>query len=241
MSALLELKGVQTYIGQYHILQGVTLSVPQEGATVILGRNGAGKTTTLRSIMGLTPAREGSICFGGTDIRRRQPFEIARLGIGYVPEDRGIFTELTVEENLRLAERSAGALKSRSKFIYDLFPDLKRFASRRAGSLSGGQQQMLAIARILVNDNRLLLIDEPSKGLAPIVVQNLMEILVEIKERITILLVEQNFAMASRIGDHYIILDDGRSVRYGNMADLIQDQTLQHDSLGLGSVKEAPA
>ncbi|MCL5046337.1 MAG: ABC transporter ATP-binding protein [Actinobacteria bacterium] len=238
---LLEVKHIQTYISQYHILQDVTLSVPQGGTTVILGRNGAGKTTTLRSILGLTPAREGEILFGGRDIRRLRPFEIARLGIGYVPEDRRIFTELTVEDNLRLAERSAGALKSRSDLIYDLFPDLKRFAPRRAGGLSGGQQQMLAIARALVNDNRLLLIDEPSKGLAPIVVQRVTDVLREIKKRVTILLVEQNFAMASRVGDHCVILDDGRSVHSGGMADLVRDESLQHEYLGVSGRKEVPA
>lgn len=234
---MLELEGVHAFIGQFHILQGVSLRVPPGSVTVLLGRNGAGKTTTLRTIMVLVPCRAGSITLEGRRIDRLAPYEVARLGIGYVPEDRGVFTGLTVEENLRLAARGPRrAWRDRQDRLLGLFPDLAKAWRRRAGTLSGGQQQMLAIARALVNPNRLLLIDEPSKGLAPQVVRGLTEALAHVKEGTTILLVEQNLAMARALGDRYVILDDGRTVHHGLMADLAADQSLQRNYLGVREV-----
>lgn len=231
---LLDVDSIHTYIGQFHILEGVSLRVRSGSITALLGRNGAGKTTTLRSIMGLNPPRHGSIRLAGEVISGRPAYDIARLGVGYVPEHRAIFRDLTVEENLRLAERKRGDLAHRSDLIMSLFPDLKRFYRHPGGKLSGGQQQMLAIARALVAENRLLLIDEPSEGLAPIIVEQIMAALRQMATETTILLVEQNFAMAAQLADEYYILDDGRSVQHGKMADLIHDQATINRYLGAG-------
>ncbi len=231
---ILALDDVQTFIGQHHILQGVGLSVERGRATVLLGRNGAGKSTTLRTIMGLTPAASGSITLAGEAIREKKPYEIARLGVGFVPEDQAVLYSLSVEENFRLAmlEESETAWK-RMDTIFGLFPDLKKFWSSKAGVLSGGQKQMLAIARAFVNDHQLLLIDEPSKGLAPIVVDHLIESINHIKDQTTVVLVEQNFHMASMIGTDYFILDDGRVAHQGLMEQLIEDQELKQKYLGI--------
>ncbi|WP_322823050.1 ABC transporter ATP-binding protein [Chloroflexus sp.] len=231
---LLDVDSIHTYIGQFHILEGVSLRVRSGSITALLGRNGAGKTTTLRSIMGLNPPRHGSIRLAGEVINGRPAYDIARLGVGYVPEHRAIFRDLTVEENLRLAERKRGDLARRSDLIMGLFPDLKRFYRHPGGKLSGGQQQMLAIARALVAENRLLLIDEPSEGLAPIIVEQIMAALRQMATETTILLVEQNFAMAAQLADEYYILDDGRNVQHGKMADLIHDQATINRYLGAG-------
>jgi branched-chain amino acid transport system ATP-binding protein len=231
---LLEVDTIHTFIGQFHILEGVSLKVRAGRITALLGRNGAGKTTTLRSIMGLNPPRSGSIRLAGEIINGRPAYEIAQLGVGYVPEHRAIFRDLTVEENLRLAERKRGDLVKRSDFIMSLFPDLKRFYRHPGGKLSGGQQQMLAIARALVADNRLLLIDEPSEGLAPIIVEQIVAALRQMAAETTILLVEQNFAMAAQLADEYYILDDGRSVQHGRMADLVNDHATIDTYLGAG-------
>jgi branched-chain amino acid transport system ATP-binding protein len=232
---LLRLDDVQTYIGESHILQGVAFGVQPGRITMLLGRNGAGKTTTLRSIMGLTPIAAGSIRFDGDEIGRETTHKIVRRGIGYVPEDRDVFTGLTVTQNLILAQRSgAAATQERLDLAYQLFPDLKQRGTQRAGTLSGGQQQMLAIARAMVNDNRLLLIDEPSKGLAPVVVQQVTDALAAIKGTTTILLVEQNLAMAQALGDDAVIIDDGRVVFTGTMADVAEDEELQARYLGAG-------
>jgi len=232
MSNLLTVESIQTYIGQFHILEGVSLTVPQGSITALLGRNGAGKTTTLRSIMGLLAPREGRIVLDGQDIAGRAAYNIAALGVGYVPENRAIFRDLTVEENLKIAERRKGDLARHADLIFNLFPDLQRFYSLPGGQLSGGQQQMLAIARALVPDNRLLLIDEPSEGLAPIIIEHIVAALHRLSEYITVLLVEQNFRMAAQLADQYYILDDGRSVQAGRMADLVQDQALITRYLG---------
>ena len=232
MPNLLTVESIQTYIGQFHILEGVSLTVPQGSITALLGRNGAGKTTTLRSIMGLLAPREGRIVLDGQDIAGRPAYNIAALGVGYVPENRAIFRDLTVEENLKIAERRKGDLARHADLIFNLFPDLKRFYSLPGGQLSGGQQQMLAIARALVPDNRLLLIDEPSEGLAPIIIEHIVAALRRLSEYITVLLVEQNFRMAAQLADQYYILDDGRSVQAGRMADLVQDQALITRYLG---------
>ncbi|MBS0448175.1 MAG: ABC transporter ATP-binding protein [Proteobacteria bacterium] len=242
MTALLQLDGVHTHIGAYHILHGVDLAVPAGEVTMLLGRNGAGKTTTLRTIMGLWRASRGDVRFdgaaiGGPQMRRATP-DIAQLGIAYVPENMGIFGDLTVRENLLLAARQARSIDDidtrRLDWLFGLFPALKKFWLHPAGKLSGGQKQMLAIARAMVEERRLLLIDEPSKGLAPAIIANLIEALRELKRTATtVLLVEQNFNMAKALGDSVAVMDDGRVVHSGRMADLAADESLQRRLLGL--------
>ena len=232
MPALLSVEDIHTFIGQSHILEGVSLQVDQGSITALLGRNGAGKTTTLKSILGLTPPRSGRVVFDGQTLNGRRTFDIASLGIGFVPEHRAIFRDLTVEENLRIAERRKGDLARKADFIYGLFPDLKRLAKLKGGQLSGGQQQMLAIARALVPDNRLLLIDEPSEGLAPVIIEQMMAAIKALSEQSTVLLVEQNFIVASQLADRYTLIDDGRLVQTGRMADLVQDRATIHRYLG---------
>ncbi len=224
VTPLLSVNEIHTYIGQFHILEGVSLDVPAGQVTVLLGRNGAGKSTTLRSIMGLTPPSSGAITWQGNPIHGAPTHHVARLGIGYVPEDRAVFSDLTVEQNLKLAERSKGDLEKRSELIFRLFPDLKRLIRLRGGQLSGGQQQMLSVARALVPDNRLLLIDEPTKGLAPVIVEGLMGAIGQLKEHITVLLVEQNVMVASDVGDTCYILEQGRTVYQGLVKELAQDR-----------------
>jgi branched-chain amino acid transport system ATP-binding protein len=231
---ILELEDVHTYIGQHHILQGVTFAVRPDTVTVLLGRNGAGKTTTMRTIVGLLRPRHGVIRYDGRPIHGRPPYEVVRLGLGYVPEGQGIFATLTVDENLRVARLGdPGDTAARLERVFALFPDLLRFRGARAGTLSGGQKQMLAIARALVNRNRLLLVDEPSKGLAPIIVEHLVAALREMKAEATILLVEQNFAMAAALGDDFYLIDDGRIVQGGPMDCLVRDEALKRRYLGV--------
>jgi branched-chain amino acid transport system ATP-binding protein len=232
------LSGVHTHIGAYHILHGVDLDVPEGQVTMLLGRNGAGKTTTLRTVMGLTPASQGGIMFRGQAIEGLETPDIAQLGIAYVPETMGIFSDLTVQENMVLAARAArhaGELdKARLDWIFGLFPALKKFWLYPAGKLSGGQKQMLAVARAIVEPRALILIDEPSKGLAPSIVQNLIGALRELKsQRTTVLLVEQNFGMARALGDTVAVMDNGRVVHRGAMAELAEDEALQQRLLGL--------
>src|SRR6476620_9006856 len=245
---LLKLAGVHTHIGAYHILHGVDFEVPAGQVTMLLGRNGAGKTTTLRTIMGLWSASQGRIHFEGRRIggpaeagaagaAPRTP-EIAQLGIAYVPENMGIFADLTVRENMLLAARQAKNAAeldtTRLEWLFGLFPAIRKFWLYPAGKLSGGQKQMLAFGRAMVEPRRLLLIDEPSKGLAPAIVQNLIAALRELKRtETTILLVEQNFAMAKALGDRVAVMDDGRGVRRGPMAEMAEDEGLQHKLLGL--------
>jgi branched-chain amino acid transport system ATP-binding protein len=229
---MLIIENIQTYIGQFHILEGVSVRVPKGSITVLLGRNGAGKTTTLKSVLGLTPPQEGRVIFDGMEIQGKRAFNIANLGIGYVPEHRAIFRALSVMENLKLAERKKGDFNRNSDFIFNLFPDLKRLYKLPGNHLSGGQQQMLAVARALVPDNKLLLIDEPSEGLAPILIQQMMEAIKALSEKTTILLVEQNFIMASQLAQRFTIIDDGKSVQEGLMSDLVNDQDLIHHYLG---------
>jgi branched-chain amino acid transport system ATP-binding protein len=223
MDHLLEVRGIHTFIGQYHILQGVDVCVPRSSITAILGRNGAGKTTTIKSILGLTPPSQGKVVFKGQEIQGRRSYEIAGLGIGFVPENRIIFRDLSVEENLIIAERAKGDYARKQDMIFSLFPDLKRLISLSGNNLSGGQQQMLAIARALVADNRLLLIDEPSEGLAPVLIENLMEAIRTLSAETTIVLVEQNFLVASQLASYYVIIEEGRSVKDGKMSDLVND------------------
>jgi branched-chain amino acid transport system ATP-binding protein len=235
---LLELRGVHTHIGAYHILHGVDLVVPEGQVTMLLGRNGAGKTTTLRTIMGLWGASQGTIAFRGQPIQNRPTPDIAASGIAYVPESMGIFTDLTVKENIVLAARRArheGELdRERLHWIFGLFPALQKFWLYPAGKLSGGQKQMLAVARAICEPRALILIDEPSKGLAPAIIQNLIGALRELKaQKTTILLVEQNFLMAKALGDTVAVMDDGRVVHAGAMAELAEDDALQQRLLGL--------
>ncbi|NLX11074.1 MAG: ABC transporter ATP-binding protein [Chloroflexi bacterium] len=232
-TAMLEVQNIHTFIGQFHILEGVTVAVPPGSITVLLGRNGAGKTTTLRSIIGLTPPREGQIVFRGQAIQGRPAHKIAQMGIGYVPENRIIFRDLTVAQNLQIAERKKGDLERKADFIFNLFPDLKRLYSLRGGNLSGGQQQMLAIARALVPDNHLLLIDEPSEGLAPVLIEQMMDAIRQLSASTTVLLVEQNFQVASQLAERYVIIEEGVSVHSGLMADLVNDTELIKTYLGV--------
>lgn len=234
MTNILEVNAIHTFINQFHILEGVSLDVPQDSITALLGRNGAGKTTTLRSIMGLNPPREGTIIYAGEPIQGKTAYHIAARGIGYVPEYRAIFRALTVEENLKIAERRKGDLANREDMIFQLFPDLKRFYRLPGGQLSGGQQQMLAIARALVPENQLLLVDEPSEGLAPIIIDAIVAALRKLSAHMTVLLVEQNFRMASQLADRYYIIDDGQTVNSGQMTDLVKDRPLITKYLGAG-------
>jgi branched-chain amino acid transport system ATP-binding protein len=232
--ALLTLAGVHTHIGRYHILQGVDLVVPRGGFTILLGRNGAGKTTTLRTIMGLWRASQGTIRFSGADVTARPTPDIAAAGIAYVPENMSIFSGLTVKENLLLAARGGGLDGGKLEWIFSLFPALERFYGLAAGALSGGQKQMLSIARALVEPRELILIDEPTKGLAPAIVTNMIRAFREVKKAgATVLLVEQNFMAARMLGDTVAVMDDGRIVHHGKMADLAADHALQHRLLGL--------
>ncbi len=235
---VLTLKGVHTHIGAYHILHGVDLAVPEGEVTMLLGRNGAGKTTTLRTIMGLWAASQGVIRFRGEEIQGRPTPDIAGAGVAYVPESMGIFGDLTVRENMLLAARQASRAeeidRDRLEWIFGHFPALKTFWLYPAGKLSGGQKQMLAVARAIVEPRALLLIDEPSKGLAPSIIQNLITAFRELKsQRCTILLVEQNFMMAKALGDHVAVMDDGRVVHAGAMAELVENEALQQRLLGL--------
>jgi branched-chain amino acid transport system ATP-binding protein len=235
---LLQLQGVHTHIGAYHILHGVDLLVPEGGVTMLLGRNGAGKTTTLRTVMGLWRATQGELRFRSQRLNDTATPDIAREGIAYVPESMGIFSDLTVKDNLLLAARSARHEaeldRARLNWIFGLFPALQKFWLYPAGKLSGGQKQMLSVARALCEPRALVLIDEPSKGLAPSIVQNLVAALRELKaQRTTVLMVEQNFMMARALGDTVAVMDNGRVVHAGAMAELADDPALQQRLLGL--------
>ena len=234
MTELLSLAGVHTHVGRYHILQGIDFSVAEGQTTMLLGRNGAGKTSTLRTIMGLWQASAGQISLHGQRIENSATPDIARLGVGYVPESMAVFSDLTVKENLVLAARDGPLDDTRLDWIFGFFPALKRFWLSRAGLLSGGQKQMLSIARAIVEPRKLLLIDEPTKGLAPAIVVALIECLAEIKRRgATILMVEQNFHAARELGDSVLVMDNGRIVHRGEMAALASDVALQERLLGL--------
>lgn len=229
---LLEVRDIHTYIGQFHILQGVTVEVPKGSIVALLGRNGAGKTTTLKTILGLTPPRQGKVLLDGREIQGQRCFDIASMGIGFVPEHRAIFRDLSVLENLRIAERKKGDLARKEEFIFSLFPDLKRLIKLPGTNLSGGQQQMLAVARALVPDNKLLLIDEPSEGLAPVIIEQMMDAIRQLSAETTVLLVEQNFVVASQLAASYVIIEEGQSVHSGQMDALRQDQETIHRYLG---------
>ncbi len=235
---LLQLQGVHTHIGAYHILHGVDLAVPRGELTLLLGRNGAGKTTTLRTILGLWRASSGSVRFAGQDITQLPTPQIARQNIAYVPENMGIFADLTVQENLLLAARGAQRAAQldgeRLAWIFGLFPAVEKFWHHPAGKLSGGQKQMVAVARAIVEPRDLLIVDEPSKGLAPAIIDNMIDAFAQLKAGgATILLVEQNLDFARRLGDGVAVMDNGRVVHAGRMAALAADEQLQQSLLGL--------
>ena len=231
---ILKTEAIHTFIGQHHILQGVSFEAKADAVTVLIGRNGAGKSSTLKTVMGLLPASEGKIVFKGQEIQSKKPYDIARLGIGFVPENMGIFADLTVEENMQVAMlKEDSATAERLESVLEMFTALRDFWRAKAGILSGGQKQMLAIARAIVNDTALLLIDEPTKGLAPIIINALIDAINQIKQHSVVVLVEQNFYMASSVGDHFYILDDGKVVHSGAMEDLVQDEEMQSKYLGI--------
>ena len=231
--SILRLDDVHTDIAQYHVLHGITLDVPEGGVHVLLGRNGAGKTTTLRTIMGLWRARKGAIVFRHHDITAMKTPDIARLGVTFVPENMGIFGGLTVEENMRLAATHGQFDAARLQRIFDLFPAMEKFWENQASSLSGGQKQMLAISRAIIEKRDLILIDEPTKGLAPAIIRAMIDAFREIAKETTILLVEQNFHFARALGETVAVIDDGRIVHRGSMAELAADEALQNRFLSL--------
>jgi len=229
---LLEVGNLHVRLGGAHVLQGVSFDVPAGEVTALLGRNGVGKTTTLRALMGLVP-REGQVVLAGADIAHELTHRIVQRGVGYVPEDREVFASLTVAENLELAVRNG---KGRYGYVHELFPELRERASQRAGTLSGGQQQMLAIGRALLNENAILLVDEPTKGLAPMLVSEVAVALERVcAEETTVLLVEQNLAVVRRVAAHAVVLDTGRVVWSGPAADLLADSARVHSLLGVAA------
>lgn len=234
---LLAVRDLHVRLLESHVLQGVSFSVPEGGVTALLGRNGAGKTTTLRTIVGLVRG-SGRIVLAGDEIGRAQTHRIIRRGVGYVPEDRDVFAGLTVAENLRLAERNASA---RYDLVFELFPELRERARQRAGTLSGGQQQMLAIARALLNENRILLVDEPTKGLAPFLVTEVTQALARAGELTTVLLVEQNLGVVARLAQHAVVLEQGRVAYEGSGQELLADRERVRRLLGVSRGEEAAA
>jgi branched-chain amino acid transport system ATP-binding protein len=236
-SPVLTIEDLHVRYGGSHILQGVSFEVPGRGVTALLGRNGVGKTTTLKAIIGLAP-RTGRIVSDGKEIQSQSTTRIVRDGIGYVPEDREVFGGLTVDENLRLVDPDRGA---DAPIVDRLFPDLVERRSQRAGTLSGGQQQMVSLARVLLRDNRLLLVDEPTKGLAPKLVTEVADVLAEVARTTPILLVEQNLPLVRRIADTVVVLDAGTVVHRGSAADLIADAALTRELLGVSMRREGAA
>ena len=226
---LIRVDELHVYLGQSHILQGVSFDVHEGGVTALLGRNGVGKTTTLRAMMGLVP-RRGSVAVEGEELAKLPTHAIVRRGIGYVPEDRDVFAGLTVDENLRLAERNGAP---RYELVYELFPELETRGAQKAGTLSGGQQQMVAIARALLNDNPILLVDEPTKGLAPLLVTEVAAAIERAAELATVLLVEQNLAVVARVARQVVVLDGGRVVHAGPAAELLGDPERVRALLGV--------
>jgi branched-chain amino acid transport system ATP-binding protein len=226
----LVVEDLHVHLGESHVLQGISFDVEAGGVTALLGRNGVGKTTTLRALLGLAPRSRGSVSLSGADVTRLPTHLIVRRGVGYVPEDRDVFAGLTVEENLRLAERNGSP---RYPLVYELFPELRDRARQRAGTLSGGQQQMVAIARALLNDNSILLVDEPTKGLAPLLVTQVAAALERAAELVTILLVEQNLAVVQRLAQRVVVLDGGRVVHSGPAPELLADAERTRQLLGV--------
>jgi branched-chain amino acid transport system ATP-binding protein len=227
--ALIRVQDLNVHLGESHVLQGVSFDVPEGGVTALLGRNGVGKTTTLRAMMGLVP-RRGTVSLAGEDLTRLPTHAIVRRGIGYVPEDRDVFAGLSVDENLRLSERGG---TPRYELVYELFPELRVRGAQKAGTLSGGQQQMVAIARALLNDNPVLLVDEPTKGLAPLLVTEVAAALERAAELTTVLLVEQNLAVVARVAQQVVVLDMGSVVHTGPAAELLADPERVRALLGV--------
>jgi branched-chain amino acid transport system ATP-binding protein len=227
---LLEVDDLHVHLGESHILQGVSFKVPHGGVTALLGRNGAGKTTTIKAILGLV-GRSGSVRLAERDLVRMPTHQIVRLGVGYVPEEREIFSELSVAENLKLAERDK---RPRYDLVFELFPELEQRRTQAAGSLSGGQQQMVAISRALLNENQIILVDEPTKGLSPLMVTNATSALKRAAEAATVLLVEQNLQVARTLAEKVVVLDQGRVAYTGDVADLLADPALAQRYLGVG-------
>jgi branched-chain amino acid transport system ATP-binding protein len=227
---LLEVHDLHVHLGESHILQGVSFKVPHGGVTALLGRNGAGKTTTIKAILGLV-GRSGSVRLAERDLVRMPTHQIVRLGVGYVPEEREIFSELSVAENLKLAERDK---RPRYDLVFELFPELEQRRTQAAGSLSGGQQQMVAISRALLNENQIILVDEPTKGLSPLMVTNATSALKRAAEAATVLLVEQNLQVARTLAEKVVVLDQGRVAYTGDVADLLADPALAQRYLGVG-------
>ena len=232
---LLSLNSMKTNIGQYSVLHDISINVPEGGVFVLLGRNGAGKTTTLRSIMGLWKPSPGSVTFRGQDITNLHTADIAKLGIAFVPENMGIFGGLTIEENLILATKTGQFDQTRLDRVWELFPAMKTFWTKQAWSLSGGQKQMLAVSRAIIEQRDLILIDEPTKGLAPSIIDAMADAFREISETTTILLVEQNFQFAKSLGRNMAVIDDGRIAHAGTMADFVADKELQESLLSLSA------
>ena len=226
----LAVSDLHVHLGESHVLQGVSFAARAGRVTALLGRNGVGKTTTLRALMGLVPRSRGTVEVGGADVTRLPTHAIVRLGIGYVPEDRDVFSGLTVDENLRLAVRGPNP---RYELVYDLFPELRERGSQRAGTLSGGQQQMVAIARALINENDLLLVDEPTKGLAPLLVADVAAALERAAELATVVLVEQNLQVVRRVAHEVVVLDGGRVVHEGSAPELLADEARVRQLLGV--------
>ena len=223
---MLEVRGIHTYYGQSHILFDVSLSLRKGEIVGLLGRNGAGKTTTMKSVCGMLRPKEGTILFDGEDVTGKKPFQLVRRGICYVPDDRRIFADLTVEDNLGIVHRRTGEW-SREK-VYDLFPPLREIAGRRAGFLSGGERAMLAVGRALMSDPRLLLLDEPTEGLAPLIVKSLEEQILRLKEAgISILLSEQNLKSSLRLIDRAYIIDNGRIRFQGTVRELTDNEEIR--------------
>ncbi len=228
-TALLNVRDLHVRIGGAHILQGIDLELPVRGVTALLGRNGAGKTTTIKALLGLVP-RTGSVELFGSDVSRLPTHEIVRKGVGYVPEEREVFAGLTVAENLQLAVRDR---EPRYELVYELFPELEERSRQRAGSLSGGQQQMLAIGRALLNDNGLLLVDEPTKGLSPLMVKGATAALRRAATGSAVLLVEQNLAVARELAETAFVIDEGAVAYRGTLAELLADEELLERQLGV--------
>jgi branched-chain amino acid transport system ATP-binding protein len=231
VSTLLAVDDLHVHLGQSHVLQGISFGVADGGVTALLGRNGAGKTTTLRAILGLV-GRQGRIVYAGHEIQSLATHRIVRRDLGYVPEDRDVFAGLTVAENLRLAERTSSP---RYDLIYELFPELRERGSQRAGTLSGGQQQMLAIARALLNENRLLLVDEPTKGLAPRLVTEVARVLEQVAELATVVLVEQNLGVVRRLARDVVVLGQGVVVHEGPAAPFLAQSELVRKYLSVSA------
>ncbi len=239
MTAALIAEGLHTFYGKSHILHGVSLEAAEGKVTALLGRNGAGKTTTLRSLMGLTPPREGHVTIFGTDTTGWPPFRIAATGVGYVPEGRKIFPNLTVDENLRVALERPGPWPSDSG--YRLFPRLKERKLSRGRPLSGGEQEMLSIARALLLNPKLLILDEPSQGLAPLIVREVFRIVTQMRsEGMTVLLVEQNVRMSLEVADHAYVLDDGHVVYSGPARELAADEARVQSLAGASAEEWSP-